>query len=180
MAIQGTHSLTLIIFWWNTPSRMPEFSIPTLVDKNVVQEGRKDGKTRRLFIWSENIDCSQNALPSDGYLTIHFVFVSSFIQLEQDVAHARKAWGAIQIVLTGCKDHVTDQTPSRQAIGVDECSFHFDHLVIDPAKFFKTRHLEVVEFLLYFSSKTIAGKKLWLKEVNRSILNYFGCVQKYL
>ena len=80
--------LTLLLY---TPSRMPKFSIPTLVDENVVQEGRKDGKTRRLFIWSENIDCSQNALPSDGYLTIHFVFVSSFIQLEQDVAHARKA-----------------------------------------------------------------------------------------
>ena len=124
----------------------------------------------RLFKRSKNINCSQNALPSDGYLTVHFVVVSSFIQLEQDVAHARKAGRTIQIVPAGCEDHVTDQTPSREAIGVDECSFHFDHLVIEPAQLLKTRHLEVVEFLLDFSPKIIARKELCLKELSRGIL----------
>lgn len=130
------------------------------MDKNPVQEGREG--TGRLIIRSKNINRSQDGLPSDGYLAIHFIFISGFIQLKQNVADARKAGRAVQIVLAGCEDHVTDQMPSRQAIGVDESSFHFDHLVIDPTQFFKTRLLEVLEFLLDFSSEIVARKKLCL------------------
>ena len=55
---------------------------------------------------------------------------------------------------------MTNQAPSRQAIGVNERSLNFDHLVIESAEFCKTWFIEVVEFLLHFSPKTLKNVKL--------------------
>lgn len=82
------------------------------------------------------------------------------MQLKQYVADAREAGRAVQVVLAGSKDHVTNEAPSRQAIGVNERSLHFDHLVIESAQLCKTWFVELHEFFLHFISEAKARKAI--------------------
>ena len=77
------------------------------------------------------------------------------MQLEQYITDPGEAGRAIQVVLAGSKDHVTNQAPSRQAIGVNERSLNFDHLVIESAQFCKTWFVKVLKFLFHLIPESI-------------------------
>ena len=102
-----------------------------------------------------DINSRENGLCGNRQLFINLFIVPSLLQLEQYITDARKTGRAIQIVLARSEDHVTNQPPIWQTIGVNERPLHFDHSIVESAQFCKTWFVKIIDFLLQFISKSL-------------------------